>query len=129
MDSDFEDKCQSIAKRRKDRNVSVSKYLPPYINTPDAPNIMMMGGDAAAAPASSKQSDSGKSGNVTNNVAVTSTKVSPCRKRKISSWQRGFLSNRKKRKRERPVLSEAVEEDQVSCVCVLKSGQKRGMLW
>lgn len=33
MDSDFEDKCQDISKKRRDRKVSVSHYLPAYINT------------------------------------------------------------------------------------------------
>lgn len=101
MDSDFEEKCQSIAKRRKDRKVSVTKYLPPYINTPDAPNML---------DTTSKQSDSG---NVINTSTSTVSKVSPCRKRKISNWQRGFLSSRKKRKRERPVLCETIAGDQV----------------
>lgn len=101
MDSDFEEKCQAIAKKRKDRKVSVTKYLPQYIHTPDEPN---------AGEVLNKQSDSGKSGNQIN---VGATKISPCRKRKISSWQRGFLSSRKRRKRDRPVLSETAAEDQV----------------
>lgn len=33
MDSDFEDQCQKISKRRIDRKASVSQYLPAYINT------------------------------------------------------------------------------------------------
>lgn len=99
MDSDFEEKCQTIAKTRKDRKVSISKYLPPYINTPDAPDL----GDNT-----NKQNTSGKS-----QLNATTSKISPCRKRKISSWQRGFLSNRKRRKRERQVLGETAAEDQV----------------
>lgn len=33
MDSDFEDRCQSIAKKRIDRKASVTQYLPAYITT------------------------------------------------------------------------------------------------
>lgn len=102
MDSDFEDKCQAIAKKRRDRKVSISKYLPPYIHTPDEPDI----GEAIK-----QQSDSGKSANQLG--AAAASKVSPCRKRKVPSWQRGFLGSRKKRKRDRPVLSETPAEDQV----------------
>lgn len=34
MDTDFEDKCQEIASKRKERKASVTKYLPAYIHTP-----------------------------------------------------------------------------------------------
>lgn len=34
MDSDFEDKCQEIAQKRRDRKESVTKYLPAYIHAP-----------------------------------------------------------------------------------------------
>lgn len=34
MDTDFEEKCQEISKKRKERKHCPTKYLPPYINTP-----------------------------------------------------------------------------------------------
>lgn len=33
MDSDFEEKCQDISKKRKERKASVTQYLPPFLQT------------------------------------------------------------------------------------------------
>lgn len=119
MDSDFEEKCQKISKMRKDRKVSVSKYLPPYINTPDMVGHLTNNQQQQQQP----QEDNGKiDGNLLdgatatsggNTVTPSSSKISPCRKRKISSWQRGFLNSKKKRRRERANLSATITEDQV----------------
>lgn len=34
MDTDFEDKCQDISRKRRLRKHCPTQYLPPYINTP-----------------------------------------------------------------------------------------------
>lgn len=34
MDTDFEDKCQEISRKRRIRKHCPTQYLPPYINTP-----------------------------------------------------------------------------------------------
>lgn len=34
MDSDFEEKCRDISKKRKERKASVTEYLPPFLQTP-----------------------------------------------------------------------------------------------
>lgn len=73
----------------------------------DDPVLVAATSNSAGAQLESKNS---------NHVGINSTpnmKVSPCRKRKISSWQRGHVNNRKKRRKDRPVLSENAVEDQV----------------
>lgn len=39
MDSDFEEKCQEISENRHKRKVCVSKYLPPFLQTPNMGNV------------------------------------------------------------------------------------------
>lgn len=99
MDSDFEEKCQEIAKKRRDRKVSVSKYLPPYINTP-----------LDDCESNTNKPSEEKSGNQVN---AGTSKSHSYRKRKIPSWQRGYLSNKKKRKREQVIGETTVTDDQV----------------
>lgn len=89
MDSDFEDKCQDIKVRRKQRNACVSKYLPAYIITPDGMNLEV---DAENRP---NVVDTGRP--KVNGKVMERNRISPMRKRKFS-WQHGYLKKKKKPK-------------------------------
>nr|CAH7737226.1 unnamed protein product [Callosobruchus chinensis] len=83
MDSDFEDKCQDISKKRKERKYRPTEFLPPYIYTPE--NLCNNGNISEE----NKEEKSAK---------FESSKI-PHRKRKIrNSWSRGFLTKAKRRK-------------------------------
>ncbi|XP_066152334.1 ATPase family AAA domain-containing protein 2-like isoform X2 [Euwallacea fornicatus] len=84
MDSDFEDKCQDIKKKRKQRNACTTKYLPPYMLTPENAgrnlNIDL------------------KQDQTANGSNSRSTRHSPVRKRKLRvNWKNGYVRKKPKR--------------------------------
>ncbi|KAJ8925460.1 hypothetical protein NQ315_009294 [Exocentrus adspersus] len=98
MDTDFEEKCQEISKKRKERKHCPTKYLPAYINTPDG---------AALIDQTKPMSEVQTTPETTLNEENTEEKQaedkhdggkSPARKRKRYKWQKGFLLKKKKRK-------------------------------
>ncbi|KRT86288.1 hypothetical protein AMK59_2173 [Oryctes borbonicus] len=101
MDSDFEDKCQDISKKRKERKASVTQYLPPFLQTMEYAG-MDMKKDILAEIDDSNSKEAVQS---SSNGTTTSNRASPCRKRKVSSWQRGFLNKKKRRKETLNVIS------------------------
>lgn len=42
----------------------------------------------------------------TNSNGTSSNRINQCRKRKVTSWQRGFLNNKKKRRRDQGSLND-----------------------
>ncbi|XP_050294665.1 ATPase family AAA domain-containing protein 2-like isoform X2 [Anthonomus grandis grandis] len=90
MDSDFEDKCKDIKQKRKKRKACVSKYLPPYIVTPDKHNLGVAQQDDE--PSTSDRIQSKLNGE--------RARISPVRKRRVPSWQRGFVKKPKRTKLE-----------------------------
>ncbi|RZB40407.1 Bromodomain and/or AAA domain containing protein, partial [Asbolus verrucosus] len=115
MDSDFEDKCQDIALKRQTRKASIQKYLPAYIQTPDNINLNTKQeepaekatGDAEANSTMTDAKTSDKPKSDEKNDSSTTSRVSSSRKRKIPSWQRGYLKKRKKPSR----VSEGLQQD------------------
>ncbi|KAF5301316.1 hypothetical protein FQA39_LY10714 [Lamprigera yunnana] len=113
MDSDFEDKCQKIAKHRVDRKACVSQYLPAYITTAENKGLTVT------------EEKEVKEENVENPVSETcqnSTNIEEqptrksypllsisVRKRKYS-WQHGYL--KKKKKRDKSLSANSSFEDQ-----------------
>ncbi|XP_018330905.1 ATPase family AAA domain-containing protein 2 [Agrilus planipennis] len=110
MDSDFEDTCQEISKNRRMRKVSVTNYLPAYIQAP--------GIDTKVTSIDASDDKNEKHDISMNGVSSCMEQTSPLtklthsnRKRKAgSSWKRGIL--KKKKKKDRPVLSENPADDQ-----------------
>lgn len=84
MDTDFEDKCQTISNVRKVRADDITKCLPEYIITADSKLF--------------DEQDSHNSTNETGTVKkIESTpKWGLSRKRKVSSWQRGMVKKPKR---------------------------------
>ncbi|CAH1164178.1 unnamed protein product [Phaedon cochleariae] len=91
MDTDFEDKCQDISKKRKARKHCATKYLPPYINTPEAP----FNHDQSMEIPENLQNGDHKE---TIKSTVKSESRTPMKKRKRISWKRGELTKRKKKR-------------------------------
>ncbi|KAL1514100.1 hypothetical protein ABEB36_003418 [Hypothenemus hampei] len=86
MDSDFEDKCQDIKQHRKRRKACTSKYLPPYMITPDAGCNQM--------PLDLKVTDEPS----TDTAERSRQRISPIRKRKIRfNWKHGYLGKKSKK--------------------------------
>ncbi|XP_044745978.1 ATPase family AAA domain-containing protein 2 isoform X2 [Coccinella septempunctata] len=105
MDSDFEDKCQDIAKSRKVRKVKV-KYLPDYLDTPDFPVADLMNHlDDSKENGQEEETPSNNQKPVNSSIKISSSK-----KRKSSSWQRGYVRPRKRMKKEK--LSPDNEEEE-----------------
>ncbi|GJQ79234.1 hypothetical protein Trydic_g5478 [Trypoxylus dichotomus] len=99
MDSDFEDKCQDISKKRRERKASVTQYLPPFLQTMEYTGIDAKK-DLLTEIDDSNSKEAVETVQSSSNGTGTSNRASPCRKRKVSSWQRGFLNNKKKRRKE-----------------------------
>ncbi|XP_022910734.1 ATPase family AAA domain-containing protein 2-like isoform X2 [Onthophagus taurus] len=100
MDSDFEDKCQDISKKRVERKASTTQYLPPFLQTQPEEIILINGkppNDQIQKPTLSN--------------GTSTTRTSPNRKRKLPSWQRGLLTSRKKKRREKNPENEGAEEN------------------
>ncbi|KAF5307164.1 hypothetical protein FQR65_LT00680 [Abscondita terminalis] len=118
MDSDFEEKCQLIAKERMDRKASVSQYLPAYITTAENKGLNpldalelkeevleeckseLVVGDINEASAVEEQNSNRKS------LPLLSTTV---RKRKFN-WQRGYLKKKKKREKTLSATNSSLED-------------------
>ncbi|KAF7283951.1 hypothetical protein GWI33_022776 [Rhynchophorus ferrugineus] len=90
MDSDFEDKCQDIKVKRKKRNACTSKYLPPYIITPD----LDIEQDQKEEPSESVMDEDPPK---INGKVMERNRISPNRKRKFN-WQHGYVKKKKKPK-------------------------------
>ncbi|KAL3287427.1 hypothetical protein HHI36_001898 [Cryptolaemus montrouzieri] len=100
MDSDFEEKCQDIAKSRKGRQRKV-KHLPEYLVTPDI----------ASCLDELEEKDSEKTIVVNRkSEPCPISKVTPLRKRKAGSWQKGFVKSNKRKKKEKMSLDNEEEE-------------------
>ncbi|CAG9830242.1 unnamed protein product [Diabrotica balteata] len=84
MDTDFEDRCQEISQKRRQRKHCPLKYLPPYIYTPE-----LMDEDVQNDPEGNAQPDLKGDGKVDSKSN---------RKRKKCRWQRGELGKNKKRR-------------------------------
>lgn len=122
MDTDFEDKCQEIASKRRERKASVTKYLPAYIHTPGNyyhltyvslnatfTNCNALGDDASGLGKENETEENMEvekattkeeipADNTSNNNNTSCNRISPTRKRKLTNWQRGYV-NKKKRKK------------------------------
>ncbi|CAG9766232.1 unnamed protein product [Ceutorhynchus assimilis] len=102
MDSDFEDKCKDIKKKRKDRNACVKKYLPPYIVTPDVA--------AKHIEKNIKHEEQPSTSNGNINFLDSSippktmerNRISTIRKRKFNNWRHGYLKKKKRPKTDIP---------------------------
>lgn len=114
MDSDFEDRCQSIAKKRIDRKASVTQYLPAYITTADMPGLKVPESTGQVSPKRFSLNTGLKSVDtvIDSNQPVHATNSS-IRKRKFNNWQRGYL--KKKRRKEKSLNSESIEEKVLLC--------------
>lgn len=150
MDSDFEDKCQEIARKRKERKASVAQYLSPYLHTAASTRLGNNPSQQITTNVQNKVADhnsdtttkgcgvldvcsaSGSTGTAstsTNNSHNSSSVVSApttvttvmsagstnIRKRRIPSWQRGYVTNSKRRRQHRaqrslPFLNAVVQE-------------------
>jgi hypothetical protein len=114
MDSDFEDKCQDISLKRQIRKASVQKYLPAYIQTPDhffdgKPVEKTQEEPEETNLANQETNKSSEKLKVEEKTDNGSAKVNnSSRKRKIPSWQRGYL---KKRKRNSRGASDGLQQD------------------
>ncbi|CAH1993589.1 unnamed protein product [Acanthoscelides obtectus] len=82
MDSDFEDKCQEIAKKRKERKYRPTEFLPPYIYTPDN-----RGNNDNIVDEENKEDKSEK---------LYSSKATHKKRKLRHSWSRGFLKKKRK---------------------------------
>ncbi|XP_023313118.1 ATPase family AAA domain-containing protein 2 isoform X1 [Anoplophora glabripennis] len=116
MDTDFEEKCQEISKKRKERKHCRTKYLPPYINTPEMKLLDAALIDGADKPPSSVETletvpkeDKPEEKQM---VDKHDGGKSPQRKRKRFSWQKGYLM--KKRKRRLLDISQSHTEEKAS---------------
>ncbi|XP_057664166.1 ATPase family AAA domain-containing protein 2-like isoform X2 [Diorhabda carinulata] len=83
MDTDFEEKCIAISRKRRERKHCPTKYLPPYIYTPELLNETLPNGE--------NEEENGK-------IEEKSDNKNANRKRKRFRWQRGRLLKTKKRK-------------------------------
>lgn len=121
MDSDFEEKCQEISKKRRERKACITKYLPPYIITPENMNLNKVDDDktdvnkagatsnGTVDSSSTKTSNSQETAEEKTVVKEVVKRTSPTRKRKMS-WQKGFVKKKKKIKFVESVMS-PVRED------------------
>lgn len=80
MDTDFEEKCLSISTKRRERKHCPTKYLPPYINTPQAADPSLVNGNQQME-------------NVHNANSKSIGKIEHKRKRR-SMWQRGHIKKK-----------------------------------
>lgn len=127
MDTDFEDKCQEIAIKRKERKASVGQYLSPYLHTAAAirmdndtlqskttilqTNLTNQNQDTVAKDCELMDVDNicGTSSTLTNNTrnasSALSTKLTSGgnsgRRRRTPSWQRGYVTSLKRRRQQR----------------------------
>ncbi|XP_034241773.1 ATPase family AAA domain-containing protein 2-like [Thrips palmi] len=100
MDSDFEDRCRSISSDRKKRKDSPSRYAPApeFIHTTSSAHKNQGTNGNKDGPARLVNGDvSSHSSVASNNGAVPNGPLSS-RKRRPSSWSRGFISKPKKKK-------------------------------
>lgn len=110
MDSDFEEKCQDIAKKRKERKASITQYLPPYIQTMQTIDMPQLTQELHSAEEAHEEQESAKGNEVSQEVSIQ--KVSPNKKRKIPAWQKGYIGRKKRRKTGHTVDEQ--EEDKIS---------------
>ncbi|CAH0551689.1 unnamed protein product [Brassicogethes aeneus] len=91
MDTDFEDKCQGIATTRKFRKVCTTKFLPPYIKTPENQTLTEKEKESA-------KKNNEENGDKSNEVLTPAQRAhSPNRKRRFK-WQKGFIQKPKRAK-------------------------------
>lgn len=110
MDSDFEDQCRTIARKRRERKASTSQFLPDFIHTPDQKDTYDR--ENADSQTEEKQGECIDE-ELSQKTEVTSARVSPHRRRKVPLWARGFLGPRKRKRSSRNVLSESQQQDEV----------------
>lgn len=127
MDSDFEDKCQDISKKRIERKACVTKYLPAYINTPenmmlhpnpppvneDATQLENPNDEQTVKEADDKQSETEKTDEKTDTKIA---RVTPPVKKRKCNWQKGIVNNKKKKRQK----LESSLDDQVIKYGILK---------
>ncbi|KAK4885527.1 hypothetical protein RN001_001798 [Aquatica leii] len=102
MDSDFEEKCQRIAKERMDRKVSVAQYLPAYITT--AENSMNLleekeTKESVQEPAPEPRPDTENPVQEQNSNRKSLPLLSTTARKRKYSWQRGCLKRKRKQER------------------------------
>lgn len=83
MDTDFEEKCMAISRKRRERKHCPTKYLPPYIYTPELLNEALPNGEDEENNTKTEEKSDNKHTH---------------RKRKRFRWQRGLGLKNKKRK-------------------------------
>ncbi|KAK9880503.1 hypothetical protein WA026_011742 [Henosepilachna vigintioctopunctata] len=93
MDSDFEDKCQSIAESRKKRKIKI-RNLPEYLVTPEIIKRIELNEKSLDA----KKSDD-------------DSKVTPARKRRVRPWSKGLIRANKRKKKDKQVPEHDYNED------------------
>ncbi|XP_026279317.1 ATPase family AAA domain-containing protein 2 [Frankliniella occidentalis] len=112
MDTDFEDKCRTIADDRKKRKDSPSRYAPAphFIHTASSVNVKGQTTNGSKDGTVRVNGDLSSHSSVASNNGVTTQAMSG-RKKRPSSWSRGFISKRKKKKLSEDV---SIEKHEVS---------------
>lgn len=111
MDSDFEEKCRSIARKRKERKASTSQYLPEFIHTPDQSHLMEYIKDESLETTEGAGEVMDCEDNSEQKPETTLSRISPHRKRKVPAWARGYLGNKRRKKPNRNILAETQQEE------------------
>lgn len=97
MDTDFEDRCQAISADRKKRKGSPSRYAPApeFIHTASSPCVKVQAANG------NKEEISRVNGDLSSHSSVASHNGAPPsgRKRRPSSWSRGFIKSKTKKKK------------------------------
>ncbi|KAK3932961.1 ATPase family AAA domain-containing protein 2 [Frankliniella fusca] len=99
MDTDFEDKCRTIASDRKKRKDSPSRYAPApdFIHTLSSANIKGQTANGSKDGTTRVNGELSSHSSVASNNGVVAQVLSS-RKRRPNSWSRGYISKPKKKK-------------------------------
>ncbi|KAG5890643.1 hypothetical protein JTB14_034932 [Gonioctena quinquepunctata] len=103
MDTDFEEKCQDISFKRQERKHCPTKYLPPYIYTPEG-----------EINHETKNDTSGNNQDLKFHQKSAEKYDTKSPKKRKRSWQKGNLMIRKKKKRTTLDSSNLQAEDKAS---------------
>lgn len=117
MDSDFEDKCQEIAKQRKQRKVNVSEYLPAYINTPTTINKPELNADLHDNTSSNSNTSNNNNNNSNGGKTPNSSQQSIIKKRKCLWSNKSSLVKKKKKKADSSEEEEDLEASKEADNC------------
>lgn len=113
MDSDFEEQCRGISKKRRERKAPTNQFLPEFIHTPDQTIGFE---DEKDELNENQEQEEHKIGDGDDEIQKNDgqSKISPHRKRK-SMWSRGLVG-RKRKKVGRHSLTDYQQDDEVRIV-------------